>query len=245
MSLTSARVGTARVCMLSSIWVTTIKGTPAARQAAESCFWQRGSSHRGMALPRSPRAMTTSSTSGKNSGSACTPARFSILARIFSCGAPASASACRRLRMSAAPRTKGSMTPVTPQSAAMARFSLSSAVRVGIWMSAPGAARLLRLCSTPPRITVHTRASGSAVSTRASSLPSSSSNSCPGCTPCTSAVGQGMPCTPRRTVCPAVRDSGCGRRPMRNSGPCKSMSSFLTPALCSITSQSLCAASGP
>ena len=88
---------------------------------------------------------------------------------------------------------------------------------------------------------MHTRA----VPTRASSLPSSSSNSCPGCTPCTSAVGQGMPCTPRRTVCPAVRDSGCGRRPMRNSGPCRSMSNFLTPALCSITSQSLCAASGP
>ena len=39
MSLTSARVGTARVHMLSSIWVTTIKGTPAARQAAESCHW--------------------------------------------------------------------------------------------------------------------------------------------------------------------------------------------------------------
>mgnify|MGYP002570759621 CR=1 FL=1 len=36
MSLTSARVGTARVHMLSSIWVTTIKGTPAARQAAEN-----------------------------------------------------------------------------------------------------------------------------------------------------------------------------------------------------------------
>ena len=59
MSLTSARVGTARLHILSSIWVTTIKGTPADRQTAESCFWHRGSSHRGMALPRSPRAMTT------------------------------------------------------------------------------------------------------------------------------------------------------------------------------------------
>ena len=36
MSLTSARVGTARVCILSSIWVTTIKGTPAARQREAS-----------------------------------------------------------------------------------------------------------------------------------------------------------------------------------------------------------------
>ena len=46
--------GDRRLHILSSIWVTTIKGTPADRQTAESCFWHRGSSHRGMALP-SPR----------------------------------------------------------------------------------------------------------------------------------------------------------------------------------------------
>ena len=131
------------------------------------------------------------------------------------------------------------------QEAAMRRLARSSLVRVGMGTDRPGAAMLLRLCRTPPRSTVQTSASGPAAVTSTSSLPSSSSSVCPGCTLCTSAAGQWIPCAPRRTVCPAVRDSGCGRRPMRNSGPCKSMSSFLTPALRSSASQSLCTASGP
>ena len=245
MSLTSARVGTARLHMLSSIWVTTMKGTPAARQAAESCFWQRGSSHSGMALPRSPRAMTTSSTRGRSSGRACTPVRFSIFAKMRMPSAPASCKARRRVRISSAPRTKGSITPVTPHCFAIFRFCRSSSVRVGEGTVSPGAAMLLRLCSTPPRSTVQVRASGAASVTCTSSLPSSSRSCCPGLQAAASAGGHPTPPRPSRRGPPSGRVKGCASRPVRSSGPCRSMSSSRMPAARMRDSQSACSTSDP
>ena len=198
-----------------------------------------------MALPRSPRAMTTSSTRDRNSGRACTPARFSIFAKMRICGAPASASACRRARMSCFPRTKGSMTPVTPQEAAMRRLARSSLVRVGMGTDRPGAAMLLRLCRTPPRSTVQTSASGPAAVTSTSSLPSSSKSCCPGRAACTSWTGQGMPPAPSCTVPPSGRVTGLASRPTRSSGPCRSMSRSGMSTAWIIASQSACSASAP
>ena len=60
-SLTSARVGTGFCSMDASICVTTMNGFPALRHWASIRFWAAGSSHRGMAFPRSPLAMTISS----------------------------------------------------------------------------------------------------------------------------------------------------------------------------------------
>ena len=205
--------------------VTTGFGNTTARQAAESCFWQRGSSHSGMALPRSPRAITTSSTRWMNPGRARTPVMFSILAKIRISAAPASSSAWRRARISALPRTKGSITPVTPHCFAIFRFCRSSSVRVGEGTARPGAAMLLRLCRVPPRTTVHTRASGNACVTCTRSLPSSSRSCCPGAAACTRAAGQGTPSAPRRTELPSTRATGSASVPMRSSGPCRSISS--------------------
>ena len=198
-----------------------------------------------MALPRSPRAITTSSTRWMNSGRARTPVMFSILAKIRISAAPASSSAWRRARISALPRTKGSITPVTPHCFAIFRFCRSSSVRVGEGTARPGAAMLLRLCRVPPRTTVHKRAPGRVCVTCTRSFPSSSRSCCPGAAACTRAAGQGMPSAPRRTELPSTRVTGSASVPMRSSGPCRSMRSCRMPAARIIASQSACAVSGP
>ena len=147
--------------------------------------------------------------------------------------------------MSSAPRTKGSITPVTPQAPASCRFCRSSSVNVGEATVSPGAARLLRLCRVPPRTTVHCRAAPSASATCTRSLPSSSRRFWPGRAACTSAVGQGTPPCPSRRLWPGSSTRGWGSVPMRSSGPCRSMSSSRMPAARMRDSQSACSASDP
>ena len=127
------------------------------------------------------------------------------------------------------PRTKGSITPVTPLAPASCRFCRSSSVNVGEATVSPGAARLLRLCRVPPRTTVHCRAAPSASATCTRSLPSSSRRFWPGRAACTSAAGQGTPPCPSRRLWPGSSTRGWGSVPMRSSGPCRSMSSWGMP----------------
>ena len=166
------------------------------------------------------------------------------MAKIWICPAWAFSSAARRVRMSSALRTKGSMTPVTPQLAATRRFCRSSSVRVGEETSTPGTAMLFRLWSRPPRSTVQWRAVSTAF-TRKSSLPSSSSSFCPGVMASKRQAGQGMPPVPRDTCCPSESVSGDASRPMRSSGPCKSIRRVRMPAFWMSSSQSACSASEP
>ena len=143
---------------------------------------------------------------------------------------PLFSSASRSVRRSSAPRTKGSITPVTPYCLACSRFCRSSAVSVGVCSTTPGAARLFRLRSTPPRRTVQSIWSGCTCSTSASIFPSSRSSLCPSRTAAISAAGQGTPSRPRRSSAPSDSSSGSARSPMRSSGPCRSISSLGMPA---------------
>ena len=72
-SLTSARVGTGFCSMELSICVTTINDFSAAIQQAAIFFCAAGSFQRGMAFPRSPRAITISSASATNSDRQANP----------------------------------------------------------------------------------------------------------------------------------------------------------------------------
>ena len=224
-SLTSARVGTGFCSMDASICVTTMNGFPALRHWASIRFWAAGSSHRGMAFPRSPLAMTISSAFSRNSGSRSSPIWFSILAnsRIFA--PPFSSSACRTVSRSRRLRTKGCITPVTPQNAAMRIFSTSDAVIVGGSRSAPGRARLFRPRRTPPRRTSATAPVSVCSVTRSSSLPSSKSTSCPGNSAGIAISGKGIPLPPNSSTSPSFSVIGSANTPTRSSGPCISMSS--------------------
>ena len=107
-SETSARVGTGAVIMLSSIWVATITGLPAARQARVSRFWIGGTEVTGSSTPRSPRATMMPSEASRISAKASTAAGFSILERI---AARPSASS-RASKTSVGPLHEGERQPV-------------------------------------------------------------------------------------------------------------------------------------
>ena len=181
----------------------------------------RGSSQSGMALPRSPRAITTTSASGRISSSRCSPVMFSILAKIFNSSAPVSRRAARTVRRSSAPRTKGCMSAVTPYSLARLRFSISISVSALAGSSRPATARLLWDRSTPPRSTRQVIARASR--TRRESAPSSSSSSSPSCRFPVRIGGTGK-ASPSVSVSPSRSVSGAKSAPTRSSGPCRSMS---------------------
>ena len=224
-SLTSARVGTALCSMLASICVTTMKGRFASRQAAAISFCTRGSFHSGMALPRSPRAITISSHPPRSSGRLRTPSRFSILAKRRISGAPASSRAARTASRSALSRTKGCMTAVTPQALARRMFARSVSVMVGGRSVRPGRAMLLRLCRTPPRRTRAEARSSPAETISSRSFPSSSRTSWPGTRAGKISAGTGTPPAPSVTTAPSSSVSGASSAPTRSSGPCMSISS--------------------
>ena len=75
-SETSARVGTGLVIINSSIWVATITGLPAWRQARVISFCTPGTFSSGISTPRSPRATISASARSRMSLIASPPAAF-------------------------------------------------------------------------------------------------------------------------------------------------------------------------
>ena len=205
-----------------SSWVTRQKGRPAWRHRRAIRFWSPGSSHRGMALPRSPRAMQIWSAASRISSSRSTPRRFSILAMICTPVSPRSSRARRRASTSARPRTKGWRMWVAPSSPARSRLARSSSVRAGASTSTPRMARLFRLRRVPPRSTRQTRPSPVFSATSSSRALSSRESRSPGRAASRAAGGMGTPSPPSSTRPPVSRDRGAGSRPTRSSGPWRS-----------------------
>jgi len=149
--------------------------------------------------------------------------RFSIFAMTRTDESPARASASRTARTSSAPRTNGCSTSVTPKRPATARFSRSSSVSAGASVSRPRIARLLRLCSVPPRSTRQRSAPRSHARTSNSSALSSSAIRSPRRAVSNTICGTGTPPAPRTVSPPSVSAAGSASRPTRSSGPCRSI----------------------
>ena len=203
--------------------VTTMNGFPAFRQRAASSFWTPGSSHRGMAFPKSPLAITISSAAGKSSSKFRTPCIFSILAKIRTFPAPAERSASLSSIRSPHDLTNGCMTPVTPYFAARRMFSRSLSVRAGIGIVFPATARLFSGFIMPPRHTFASAVFPLFFCMTNSSLPSSRSTVSFGSIWERNGAGTGRPPSPKRRMLFSCAGISSGIFPMRSSGPRRSI----------------------
>ena len=131
--------------MLSSIWVATITGLPAARQARRIRRWIVGTFSGAISTPRSPRATITASERATISSSRSTAAGFSSLATSET-GRPASARTSSR---SSGRCTNDSATQSTPSGTAKARSTRSFSVRAETGSTAPTTLTPLRSDSAP------------------------------------------------------------------------------------------------
>jgi hypothetical protein len=100
----SARVGSGRWTIVSSIWVAVIAGFPRSSAARMIRFCSSGTSATPISTPRSPRAIMTPSASSRISSSAATASFSSIFAMSQACD-PASSTFARSPATSARERT--------------------------------------------------------------------------------------------------------------------------------------------
>ena len=105
----SARVGSGRCTIDSSICVAVIAGFPRSSAARMIRFWSSGTSAAPISTPRSPRAIITASVSSRMSSSADTASLSSIFA-ITQASDPAASMCARRAATSARERTNESAT---------------------------------------------------------------------------------------------------------------------------------------
>ena len=207
-------------------------------------FWAAGSRSSGRLLPRSPRAMVTTSHSASQSARASSPGWFSTLANSSASARPFSAIVCRTTRRSSALRTKGCITAFTPSAAACGRSARSASHRAGRRRSTPSSVRLLWPVRVPPRVTRHTPPS----TTVSATAPSSSSTVMPGRRASSTSPSTGMS-APSVTAAPSASGRGAGISPIRTSGPRRSIISWAhrpvsRSASCRAAIQSVRAASG-
>ena len=87
-SLASARVGSGRCSMDSSIWVAVMTVFPRSSEARIIRFCRSGTKAGPISTPRSPRATMRASASTAISGSAATASDFSIFAITCTSGSP-------------------------------------------------------------------------------------------------------------------------------------------------------------
>src|SRR6266849_4366499 len=172
----SARVGVGALIIDSSIWVATITGLPATRQAWMTCRCTVGTSSGGISTPRSPRATISASESSMISSSRRIAAGFSSLTMIQA-ALPIS---LRASATSSGRCTKESAIQSAPCSSAKERSARSFSVIAEIGSTTFGTLTPLWSDSMPPtRISVSAQSPPHLV-TRRRSLPSSSKSSVPG-----------------------------------------------------------------
>ena len=174
-SETSARVGTGLLIIDSSIWVATMTGLPARRQARVISFCTPGTFSSGISTPRSPRATISASARSRMSSSLVTACGFSILAitdarpRVIFLASATSSGRCMN----------DSATQSMPASSAASRSAKSFAVRAATGTTVSGRLTPLRFETLPPTTTRATMRCGCASVTVSRSLPSSISSVSP------------------------------------------------------------------
>ena len=211
--------------MESSIWVATITGLPAARQAATIRFCWIGTSSGGISTPRSPRATMMASQRLMISLRLFKAIGFSSLAMT----AARPAMSFRASAISSGRWTNDSAIHSTPSCRAKRRSSRSLSVRGDNSSTASGTLTPLLADKGPPAVTLASQKSGPTVSTSRRILPSSMPRPMPGssaakisgCGRCARVVSPGVSSRSRRNDCPfsnitlsSVKD------PTRNFGPC-------------------------
>ena len=161
------------------------------------------------------------------------------------CPAPACSSARRRVRMSSAPRTKGSITPVTPQVPASCRFCRSSSVNVGGGHRQPRCRKAF--CGFAggrpvPQYTAGQRHRFRPPAQGACRRPAGGSG--PAGLHAPAPPGRGHP-LPQPEALAWFQHKGLGQRANAQLRPLRSMSSWGMPTAWMISSQSLWAERGP
>ena len=188
--------------MLSSIWVATITGVAACRQARTSRFWIGGTAWTGSSTPRSPRATMIPSETLRISENARTAAGFSILDRIA-----ARPRASPRASITSSGRcTNDRASQSTPASQANSRSARSLSDSAAKGSTTSGTFTPLRSEMVPAASTVQSAKSAPHASTRRRILPSLTSSLDPGssaakisgCGSCTRRSSPGAPSRSKR-----------------------------------------------
>ena len=237
--------------MLSSIWVATTTGLPAARDLRVISFCNSGTRSTGISTPRSPRATISASDAAITSSRSVIAEGFSILLMM----AAAVPMIFRAARTSSPRCTKLSATQSTPSRSAKSRSTLSFSVSASIGSSVSGIDTPLRLARLPATRTLASMMPCFLPITCMRILPSSSSSTWPGsmaskicgCGRKARVAEPSLSVWSKRKVDPAVRSTlPPAMSPTRNFGPCKSQRIPIgRPNLASVARIAACSFFGP